>query len=175
MHRRVGFAFVAALFVSVGAYRASAAAGDPPLILRLPVDDAFVTNGLCGYPLEIRTTGTAVIHVFPTDLWDARVIITAPQTRLQFTNLLTGESIWTPSVNMVMQIPHEDGTGTKTLRGLLWRLVLPGEGLITADVGRIDVLFTFDDAGNIVSEELVFSAGQQNGDFLEQTCATLAG
>jgi hypothetical protein len=175
MHRRIGFAVVAALCVSAGAYQASAAAGEPPLILRLPVDDGFVTNGLCGYPLEIRTTGTAVVHVFPTDLWDERVIITAPQTRLTFTNLLTGESIWTPSVNMVMQIPHEDGTGTKTLRGLLWRLVLPGEGLVTADAGRIDFLFTFDDAGNIVSEELVFSAGQQNGDFFEQTCAALAG
>lgn len=175
MFRPAVNAFVAALFVgSVGAYQASAG-GEPPLILRLPVDDAFVTNRLCGYPLEIRTTGTAVVHVFPTDLWDERVIITAPQTRLTFTNLLTGESIWTPSVNMVMQIPHDDGTGTKTLRGLLWRLVLPGEGLVTADAGRLDVLFTFDDAGNIVSEELVFSAGQQHGDFLEQTCTALAG
>jgi hypothetical protein len=172
MHRRVFWASVAALFVSVGGYRASAAGG--PLILQLPIDDVFVTQ-MCGYPLEIRSTGTAIIHVFPTELWDERVIITAPQTRLQFTNLSTGESIWTPSVNMVMQIPHEDGTGTKTLRGLLWRLVLPGEGLITADAGRIDFLFTFDDEGNIVSEEMIFSAGQQNGDFLEQTCAALAG
>jgi hypothetical protein len=151
---------------------ASAAQAGQPLILHLPIDDVFVTNA-CGFPLEVRTSGTAVIHVFPTELWDERVIITAPETRLTFTNLDTAASIWTPSVNMVMQIPHEDGTGTKTLRGLLWRLVLPGEGLITADVGRIDFLFTFNEAGEIVSEELTFSAGQQDGAFLAQMCSVL--
>lgn len=173
MTRRVVFAFLTASLVALGGHEASAA-DEPPLILRLPIDDTFLAQRLCGFPVEIRTTGTAVVHVFPTDLFDPRVIITAPETRLTFTNVVTGESVWTPSVNMVMQIPNEDGTGTKTLRGLLWRLVLPGEGLVTADVGRIDFLFTFDEAGNIVSEELIFSAGQQNGDFLDQVCSALA-
>lgn len=171
MHRGRVSIFLTAWLVTIAALASAAQAGQP-LILRLPIDDVFVTNA-CGFPLEVRTSGTAVVHVFPTDLWDDRVIITAPETRLTFTNLDTAASIWTPSVNMVMQIPHEDGTGTKTLRGLLWRLVLPGEGLITADVGRIDFLFTFNAAGEIVSEELTFSAGQQDGVFLAQMCSVL--
>jgi hypothetical protein len=163
---------VASLLVPVAA-PAAAAPAEPPTILRLTIDDEFVTQALCGFPLHVRTTGTAVVHLFATDLFDERVIITAPQTRLVFTNLLTGESVWSPSVNMVAQLPQEDGTGIKSLRGLLWRLVVPGMGLVTADVGKIDLRFTFDEAGEIVSEEVIFSAGQQEGDFLPQICSVL--
>jgi hypothetical protein len=151
-----------------------AAPSGKPLIFRVPIDDIDLTQYLCGFPVSIHTQGTAVIHVFPTDSWDDRVIITAPGTRLTFTNVTTGESIWTPSVNMIMQTPNDDGTGTKSLRGLLWRLVIPGRGLVAADVGKLDVLFTFDASGQIVSEEVVFSAGQQDGTFLQEMCAALA-
>jgi hypothetical protein len=93
--------------------------------------------------------------------------------KMVFTNLITGEAVWTPSVNMTQEQLNEDGTGTKTLRGLLWHLVVPGEGLVTADVGRIDWLFTFDDQGNVVSEDLVFVAGIQENQLPPMLCSVL--
>ena len=49
------------------------------------------------------------------------------------------------------------------------------EGLVTADVGRIDFQFTFDEQGNIASEEVVFAAGQWPGPnvFNDTLCSVL--
>ena len=151
-----------ALAVVVGA-QVSVHASGGPLIIRQAIDDT-VTVGFCGFPMEIHSTGTMVAHVFFDDAGNfQRALITAPKTRLTFTNLDTGASVWTPSVNMVQETANEDGTGTQTLRGLLWHLIVPGQGLVTADVGRIDFQFTFDEDGNIASEEVVFAAGQWPG------------
>jgi hypothetical protein len=174
MTRRSGgaaLAVVGAVMMTFASASARAAGG--PVIIRMPVDDVAVAN-FCGFPLELRTTGTAFVHLFLDDEGAfERVLITAPETRLTFTNLNTGASIWTPSVNMVQQSLNDDGTGTTTLRGLFWRLVVPGEGLITADVGRLDFLVTFDEEGNVTSEEVVFVAGIQENAFLPAVCAAL--
>jgi hypothetical protein len=148
-------------------------ASGAPIIWQEDIEDAFVT-GFCGFPMEVRTTGTGVFHLFLDEDGNfERIIITSPTVRLVFTNLNTGESVWTPSVNMVDQRMNEDGTGTLSYRGLLWHLVVPGEGLVTADVGRIDWLFTFDDEGNVVSEELVFVAGIQENQLPPMLCPVL--
>jgi hypothetical protein len=73
---------------------------------------------------------------------------------------------------MVQQSQNDDGSRTTSLRGLFWHLIVPGEGLITADVGRLDIHMTIDDEGNF-HEEVVFDAGQQEGAFLSLLCATL--
>ena len=144
-----------------------------PIIWRQSIDDTF-TTGFCGFPMEVRSTGTAVFHLFLDGAGNfERGIITAPKTRITFTNLITGLSVWTPSVNMVQETDNHDGTGPKTLRGLFWHLLVPGEGLITADVGRLDILFTLDSDGVPISEEVVFVAGQQDGVFLPELCAAL--
>ena len=160
--------FVCAIVVTWGlAATGVKAGGNGPIISREVVDDTFVTN-FCGFPMQVRSTGTAIVHLFLE-----RVIITAPQTRLTFTNLDSGKTVWTPSVNMVLSEANEDGTGTQSLRGLLWHLIVPGEGLITADVGRLDYRLTFDNNGNIIDEEVVFSAGIQQGQFIPTLCSVL--
>jgi hypothetical protein len=73
---------------------------------------------------------------------------------------------------MVEQSQNDDGTRTTTLRGLFWHLIVPGEGLVTADVGRLDILLTMDENGEI-SEQIIFSAGQQEGSFLPLLCEVL--
>ena len=159
----------------VGGGLAARASGGGPLIIREPVDDTFIT-GYCGFPMEVHTTGTTMVRVFFDNSGNfERALITAPETRVSFTNLDTGESVWTPSVNMVQETANADGTGKQTLRGLLWHLVVAGEGLVTADVGRIDFQFTFDEQGNIESEEVVFAAGQWPGPnvFFDTLCSVL--
>jgi len=145
-----------------------------PIIFRDHLDDTF-TTGYCGFPMKVDTTGTGVFHLFLDENGDfERIIITSANIKLSFTNLDTGETVWTPSVNMVEAQLNADGTGTQTLRGLLWHLIVPDEGLLTADVGRIDFLLTFDENGNIISADVVFAAGQQEGEFLSMLCTVLA-
>lgn len=167
---RSALALLAASLLTLGASQPAVA--QQPGIFREPVD-TVVTETSCGFPIEIRTTGTAVIHIFPTDLFSPRVIITAPRMTVTFTNLLTGESISTPSPNIITETPQEDGTRIDSLTGLFWRLVVRGEGLITADVGKIDLVVTFKENGEVESVEQTFSSGQQNGDFLTQVCTVL--
>ena len=172
MKRLVRSLCVVLLFVAIFVARPDALGGRP-VVYKMPVDDVFVTN-YCGFPMRVTTTGSAVIHLFLDDAGNfERVIITGPDIKIAFTNLNTGESVWTPSVNMVEERANDDGTGTKTLRGLLDRLVVPHQGLITADAGRIDFLFTFDEDGNIISEDVVFIAGQQDNVFVDTVCGVL--
>lgn len=174
MKRRTLIAALLFAWLVTGAFISpSGHASGAPIIWQDDVEDVFVT-GFCGFPMEVRTTGTAVFHLFLDEDGNfERIIITEPTMKMVFTNLITGEAVWTPSVNMTQEQLNEDGTGTKTLRGLLWHLVVPGEGLVTADVGRIDWLFTFDDQGNVVSEDLVFVAGIQENQLPPMLCSVL--
>jgi hypothetical protein len=47
----------------VGSGLSARASGTGPLIIREPVDDTF-TTGYCGFPMEVHTTGTAMVGVF---------------------------------------------------------------------------------------------------------------
>jgi hypothetical protein len=144
----------------------------PPTILHEPINDTFI-DPACGFPLEIIAEGIAVVHLYLDEAGAfERAIITAPQTRLTFTNLWNGKSVWTPSVNTVTAVEIDADSGTSSLRGLFWHLILPGEGLIAADVGRLDLLFTRHADGS-VTEEVIFSAGQQEGTFMPLLCDTL--
>src|SRR5512143_3251403 len=72
-----------------------------PIIWRQAVDDSFISSK-CSFPMQVETTGTGVFHLFlDSDGNFERVIITEPTMRITFTNLDTGKSIWTPTVNMV--------------------------------------------------------------------------
>ena len=172
MRNRFVFALIVAGVVALGSQISLAARSGGPTIFRDVIDDTFVFRS-CGFPIEVRTTGTGVFHIFRDAEGNLeRVLITSAAIRFNFTNLLTGESVWTPSVNMVREDFDDDGS-TQTLRGLLWHLVVPGEGLITADVGRIDFRFTVDEEGNVIAQEVVFLAGQQDNQFIPQLCSVL--
>jgi hypothetical protein len=145
-----------------------------PFMVRNYIDSTF-TTGYCGFPMQVHTTGSAVLHYFLDEASNpVRLLITASDIKISFTNLDTGAMVWSPSVNTVDYEIRNDGTVLKTLNGLFWRLVLPGEGLITADVGRLQLLQTFDSNGNVIDEEVTFSAGQQDGTFPHEICGALA-
>ena len=175
MKRRILAAFLSIAWLFTAAFNSlSLPATGAPIIWRAYGEDNFTTN-YCGFPMDVHGSGTGIFHLFLDENGDfERIIITAADLKYSFTNQLTGESVWTPSVNMVEEEANPDGTGTKTLRGLVWALIVPGEGLVTADVGRIDWLFTFDSDGNLVSEDLVFLAGIQENQFPEMLCSVLS-
>jgi hypothetical protein len=171
--RRSSPNFIAIALVTAGLVTPLNTLGAGPTIFRDVLDDTFV-DGYCGFPVEVHTSGTGVFH-----LWEdpngalERLIITSANIKLTFTNLITGQSVWTPSVNMTEISVHDDGTATQSYRGLLWHLVVPGEGLLTADVGRIDFLYSFVN-GTPVFQGVVFAAGIQENEFLALVCTVLA-
>ncbi|SRR5260221_3373304 len=136
-----------------------------PIIQFVPVISDVTFHHLCSFPILLHTKGTAIFHVYFDNAGHfLRVIITSPDTTLTFTNLSNGKSVWTPSVNMVEEYGNPDGTGTQTLRGLLDRIVVPGQGLVAADVGRLDLVFTLDSFGNpIGNPQVTFISGIQDG------------
>ncbi len=145
-----------------------------PLIFTVPPQPDVVYHHVCDFPVLLHSTGTGIFHVFFDGAGNFdHVIITGANVKLTFTNLDNGKSIWTPSVNMVEEYNNPDGTGVQTLRGLLDHIVIPGQGLVTADVGRIDTLYTFDNSGNIIGAQTIFSAGREDNQFVPAVCTAL--
>jgi hypothetical protein len=142
----------------------------PPQIVEMPPPPDVTFQNFCAFPVLVHTTGRGIAHVFFNNEGAVRdVIITAPNTTLTFTNVTNGHSISTPSVNMVRQ-SFDGDTVTVSLRGLLDRFVVPGRGLVMADVGRVDMVFTLDSNGNVTSAEQTFASGQQDNGLSPALC-----
>ncbi len=142
----------------------------PPLIVELPAQPDVTFQNFCPFPVLVHTTGRGLAHVFFNNEGAVRdVIITAPGTTLTFTNVTNGHSISTPSVNMVRQSFDAD-TVTVSLRGLLDRFVVPGRGLVLADTGRVDMVATLDNDGDVISVAQTFASGHQDNGLSPALC-----
>ncbi len=86
-----------------------------------------------GFVVRTSTTGTALFHVAGD-----KIVVTQARSRITWTNVANGRSVWTPSVgNWTMQ-PDANGNLVVTMSsGILQRIVVPGEGVVSADVGKI--------------------------------------
>src|SRR3989337_31507 len=58
-----------------------------------------------------------------------------------FTNPATGETLWSPNVGPDTTQVMEDGSQVVAVIGLLNRIVIPGEGVVSHDVGRLVLYF----------------------------------
>ena len=142
----------------------------PPLIFDVPALPDETLNHLCAFPVLVHGTGHGVFHVFFNNQGAINdIIITEPGVTLTFTNTTNGHSISTPSVNMVKQSMN-GGTLTVSFRGLLDRFVVPGRGLVMADVGRLDTAYTFDSNGDINSATETFASGHQDNGLSPAIC-----
>jgi hypothetical protein len=144
----------AALVVMGGASAVAAPAASHE---RIEVDDTIVLEGECAFPVEVHITGTLVTNVTPQGTIEA-----FPTFRVTFTNLDTGASISSPSPVVARTVSNDDGTATVYATGLAGHLIVPGEGLITVDVGRL--VFITDETGEPIGEP-AFIAGQFEGVF----------
>jgi hypothetical protein len=141
-----------------------------PLIFDVPAQPDFTIHHSCPFPVLVHSTGHGIFHVFFNNQGAVSdIIITAPDTTLTFTNTTNGHSVSTPSVNMVKQ-SFDGSTLTVSFRGLLDRFVVPGRGLVMADVGRVDTVYTVDSNGNIVSAVQTFASGQQDNGLSDAIC-----
>ena len=166
---------VATLASGVGAAAAAAAApasGTTTQVFRVPVD-ASSTVSVCGFPVVRRDTGTLVF----VDRFDEQGNVVFENAifsgwTITFTNPATGASISSTRGYVEQFVQYRDGTFLAMSAGLVSGLVVPGEGLVAANVGVIRVLF---DADGAPIPDSILIAGIHDGPIARAVCPYLAG
>ncbi len=156
---------VASLLTMLAVVPASAA---PPMIIEVNdvFADEFLTD-LCGFPVEGRTTGTLIVRS-RAGMEDT----TGANFQVTLTNLESGTSI-TLRTSGLQRISSTDTSFTFSFSGGS-KLVVPGQGAVFIDVGRIVGTVTFDpDTGEVIDEEFV-RKGRADAFSEAQICALLA-
>jgi len=136
-----------------------------------PMDDQ--TEPSCEFPVRIDTVGTGIQHTVLKPDGSKTTLFVQPSTKVTFTNVENGKSLTTPSVNLLMT--KRDAFGNVTLstsKGLIWRIVVPGHGLVAADIGQFGYRVKYDANGNFLSWEPI-SSGIHDGVTVEKLCQYL--
>jgi hypothetical protein len=162
----VGLLVAGALAFVSGAWAAQ------PDALRIEVDE-FTPGAIdCGsYELDEHVFG----HITLRDFFkDGEVVMGLNNFALKHTisNPATGESLTTPDVGADRVTISEDGSVTVAIIGIVARVVVPGEGIVAGEVGKVTMFFT----GPADTEPDVSIAGIHDGfDAVDAAfCAALA-
>ena len=138
-----------------------------PDMITIPVDDTLVFGECAGFTVIEHVEGTikASLH---TDK-DGNPVMELVRFRLRHTysNSETGASLTSQDVGIDKITMNQDGSGTVAVIGIVARIVVPGEGLVFAHLGRI----VFD----LETGEVVFEAGRHDdfADLLPVLCSAL--
>jgi hypothetical protein len=100
-------------------------------------------------------------------------VLVQPSTKVTFTNVENGKSLTTPQVNLAMT--KRDAFGNvilSTKKGLIWRIVVPGQGLVVADIGQFGFQVNYDANGSFLSWKPITS-GIRDGVTVEKLCPYL--
>ncbi len=147
---------------------------DKQTIVFIPIDETFLIPGdenPCGFDIVQHVEGRLKLTFNP----DKPDLLFAEGDHIHgtFTNPENGKSISYIGANRLSISTSSDGTSViATLTGLQGRITAPGEGLVTADVGRIVFLFPCLDFQ--CAPEVVFSAGRLDGGPFPLACHLLA-
>ena len=135
--------FVAALSAAVCVLglggTASAAA---PESVRIEVDEFIPGNLNCGsYSLDEHVFGHVIFRNF---VRDDEVVMTSDNFALKhtWTNPDTGESLTFPDVGVDHFTISRDGSAIFATVGIVARVVVPGEGIVAGEIGRVELFFT---------------------------------
>lgn len=168
----IKFASVLGAIMLLALTQLSAAAAPPTIETQRNVSLDF-TNGqltaACGFPVRLQTEGFFKTLTFV----DANGNPTRQISQAVFHGSLSanGKTLTSKVAGPEMSTFNDDGTVTLTVLGVSHRNV-PGAGHIGATAGRLIVLLTFDENGQVIGEELVSQSGL--ADPLEDICAYLA-
>jgi hypothetical protein len=139
-----------------------------PFIMKVPVDftDTFSD---CGFTIVDHNEGSFTVHVFFDKNGDPKIEIDTFALKETFTNPANGMSFSTTDAGPSIITFHKDGSLTVADIGLVSHVVLKGQGVIAAQVGK--VVATFDADGNLIG--ITFEAGKHD-ELLPAICAALA-
>ena len=147
----------------------SFAVASAPEQYRVPVDQ---TQNLfvCGFPILRHDQGTLIFQdSFDENdnvVWENAIF---SNWRITFTNPANGKSLTSVRAYNERYVLYDDGSFQAMSAGLVAELIIPGQGLVAANVGVITA--TFDASGELVS---ILIAGQHDGGIAAFVCPYLA-
>jgi hypothetical protein len=157
-----------ALVLAVALLAAARTEAASPVIFKVPVDftDTFSD---CGFTIIDHNQGSFTVHVFFDKNGDPKIEIDSFALKETFTNPANGMSFTTTDAGPSITTFHKDGSLTVADIGLFSHVVLKGQGVVAAQVGKI--VAAFDADGNLVA--ITFEAGKHD-ELLTAICAALA-
>jgi hypothetical protein len=147
----------------------STAAASEPEVFRVPIDQTQ-TLYICGFPILRHDEGTLIFQdSFDEEgnvLWENAIF---SNWRITFSNPANGKSLTGVRAYNERYVLYDDGSFKAMSAGLVAELIVPGKGLVAANVGVITA--TFDASGNLVS---ILVAGPHDGPIAAFVCPYLA-
>jgi hypothetical protein len=165
--------FIATLSVALCTLAfAGIAAAAAPDMERVEIDELNLAVIDCGsYSLDEHLFGHVILRTFTRD---GEVVMTLNTIALThtFTNPDTGESLTSPDVGADLFMIRPDGSGILAILGIVARVVVPGEGMVAAEIGRVELVFT---DPNDTEPDVTVSGIHSGFDAVEEAlCAALA-
>jgi len=139
-----------------------------PDFITIPVDVTFERGECAGFTVIEHVEGLLKFSIhFDQDGNFAMQIVRFIRGRHTFMNSETGATLFSPDVGIDKTTISQDGSETLAVMGFETRIVVPGEGLVYARVGKIVL--------NLNTGEVVFEAGQYDdfADLLPALCSVL--
>ena len=138
-----------------------------PDIFTIPVDDTFMLGECDGFSVIEHVEGRVKISTHFDQDGNFTMEIIRFSLRHTYTNSVTGESLTSPDVGIDKVVVHEDGSGEVNVIGIVGRIVVPGEGVVLAHLGKI----VFD----LNTGEVLFVGGPHDdlGELLPVLCSAL--
>lgn len=133
-YRRLMFAVLTVLLTLTLFTSALAAKPDT---FTIEVDDTFEIGECDGFTVIEHVEGTIRVSIHFDNDGNLAMEINRFSLRHTLTNSETGASLFSPDVGIDKFTIHQDGSATLAVIGLVSRIVVPGEGLVFANLGRI--------------------------------------
>lgn len=121
---------------------ATIARATPPVHEWVSIDDTFTWDD-CGFVVEEHDVATIhFVSWFDESGGRTRQVVTAPGSRITWTNPATGASVTTVNSYVVHKRDNPDGSATIAFTGLVF--AIPGGGQAYVDSGRDLIVFSED-------------------------------
>jgi hypothetical protein len=138
-----------------------------PEMITIPVDDTLVFGECAGFSVIEHVEGAIKASLHTDQEGNPVMEIVRFRLRHTFSNSETGASLTSQDVGIDKVTINQDGSGTVAVIGIVARIVVPGEGLVFAHLGRI----VFD----LETGEVLFEAGRHDdfANLLPVLCSAL--
>lgn len=138
---RRSFASILASIIALALGHSPAVRAAGPVIFTVPLDEVS-TFEACNFPVESHITGAIRVHDFVDEEGNLVREIANYNLNITYTNSLTGESVTLLSTGPNILQVNPDNSANLLAIGLLARIVVPGQGLLAVQVGKLSLFFT---------------------------------
>lgn len=133
---------------------------------------SVTTNNFCSFPMQVDVFGQTMVHTqYDSTGRLVKMLATMSQGRMTFTNLNTKKSVWTPTAGVFTSKTNPDGGLTFGWSGIKARIVVPGQGLVLADLGTVTWTLKYDAQGKLTFK--LTQGGIQQGVVPPSLCGVL--